>query len=221
MKKIYILKIDFSHNAYIKHLNGERIARIKATKSERLKNQICAAGLLLDYALRQHIPSIKLPVLPEVDEKGKPVLGGHEVHFNLSHSHDYVVCAISSANIGIDIEKIQGLNLSLSKRIFAEKELMKFEQLSEEKQLDYIYETWTKKESVLKLTGDGLKIDMRQLDFAKIGNKRYRLVNAGKNINVFLMKYEQYMLATASELEEDPSLHEVDIKRIAKLYSLE
>ena len=46
-------------------------------------------------------------VVIERDINGKPQLSNTKnLHFNISHSGDWVVCAISSSDVGIDVEEI-------------------------------------------------------------------------------------------------------------------
>ena len=45
--------------------------------------------------------------------KGKPLLEGADVSFNISHSGDYVVCAVADQQeIGVDIEKIEEVDVN-------------------------------------------------------------------------------------------------------------
>ena len=68
---------------------------------EQNRRQNLAAGLLLKYVLEQHeIDISNISYGPH----GKPELP--DFYFNLSHSHDYVVCAVSDKPVGCDIEKI-------------------------------------------------------------------------------------------------------------------
>ena len=40
-------------------------------------------------------------------EHGKPYLSDYsDVHFNISHSGEYVVCSVSDKPVGVDIQKI-------------------------------------------------------------------------------------------------------------------
>jgi len=55
---------------------------------------------------------------------GKPSIFGLEgIHFNISHSHDYVVCGISSLPIGIDVEAVREINTNIANRFFLSKKL--------------------------------------------------------------------------------------------------
>lgn len=87
------------------------------------------------------------------DEKGKPYAENLDVHFNISHSGEYVVCAVASSPIGIDIEKIRDINLKILERICSKRELLYF---SEEPKLNQFFEMWTAKEAQAKLLGDGI-----------------------------------------------------------------
>ena len=58
---------------------------------------------------------------------GKPYLSDVEnFYFNLSHSEDWVVCAMDSNHIGIDIEKEKSIDITLAKQFFTEKNVITF-----------------------------------------------------------------------------------------------
>ena len=79
-------------------------------------------------------------------KKGKPYLVNKAFYFNVSHSGEYVVCAVSDEEVGIDIE------YKNASRIFN----------------DSIDATkkWTMYESYIKLLGDNVKIhdDKEKID---------------------------------------------------------
>ena len=53
------------------------------------------------------------------NEHNKPALESQSnIHFNLSHSGDWVIAAFSSKPVGIDIEKIKPVNLQIAWRFF-------------------------------------------------------------------------------------------------------
>lgn len=55
----------------------------------------------------------------QTEGNGKPVVRHiPSFHFNLSHSGDWVVCAIDDAPVGIDIEEIKPIDLAIAKRFF-------------------------------------------------------------------------------------------------------
>jgi len=89
---------------------------------------------------------------------GKPYLAdGPE--FNLAHSGDWVVLAVSDVPVGIDIERIGNRNVKKLARSFPEAE---FGWLQEgENPSERFYTLWTMKESVMKATGRGLNLDPR------------------------------------------------------------
>lgn len=91
-------------------------------------------------------------------EHGKPYLSDYsDVHFNISHSEKYVVCAVSDKPVGADIQKIGEYNSDVVKRVCNEKELKLIED-----NLDKASEFtrfWTQKEAVLKIHGTGIASD--------------------------------------------------------------
>ncbi len=86
------------------------------------------------------------------DENGKPYFKNHpDFHFNISHSEDIIAVAISSAPVGVDIEKLREVNLKIAERRFTEKEKAFVKTNG-----DFFY-VWTRKEAFLKKTGQGLR----------------------------------------------------------------
>jgi 4'-phosphopantetheinyl transferase len=91
--------------------------------------------------------------------------------YNLSHSGEYVLCAISdtddhSLKIGCDVEIIKEAKLILAKRFFAKDEYEKLLTFSDDKELlnRRFYRFWVLKESLMKATGQGMKIPLDEVE---------------------------------------------------------
>lgn len=94
---------------------------------------------------------------------GKPYLKDHpDIHFNLSHCKEAVMCAVDDHPIGCDVESIQRkpdvllLKKTMSpgeqERVFA----------SEDPELEFM-KLWTAKEAVIKQTGEGLARELTDI----------------------------------------------------------
>lgn len=85
--------------------------------------------------------------------------------FNYSHSGTMVACGIAGENIGVDIQKrTEGSRVRGKVYSQAEYEEEKFSG----KPSRYFTEVWAKKESYLKLTGEGLRRNMTSLQLRKM-----------------------------------------------------
>ena len=123
------------------------------------KMQSLGVGLLLQMACRDagfdgadnHIA---------YGENGKPYLVDFpDVHFNLSHSGERVMCVISPFEVGCDVEMIKGDRGKLAERFFKPEEsawIKHFETL--DAQSEAFYRLWTLKECYMKVTGRGLSL---------------------------------------------------------------
>lgn len=94
---------------------------------------------------------------------GKPALSGNLApHFNTSHSGKYAVCALSEVSCGIDIQEKKELrNRRIFEKILSPKEQK--EVLLSTDQTAVFYKYWARKESFLKLTGQGITVDLREI----------------------------------------------------------
>jgi 4'-phosphopantetheinyl transferase len=88
----------------------------------------------------------------------KPHLLGEDICFNVSHSDKYAVIAISTGEVGVDIEHIQNVDdwVGISNRFFAESERKALAQVSADVRKAAFFQLWTHKEAYLKAIGVGL-----------------------------------------------------------------
>jgi 4'-phosphopantetheinyl transferase len=102
---------------------------------------------------------------------GKPQLAdiGSELKFNLSHSGNFALLAISSKrNVGIDIEAIRPHFAvhEIAKRYFSLAEVAKFRDLPPRQRSGAFFDCWTRKEAYVKARGQGLSIPLDSFDVA-------------------------------------------------------
>lgn len=116
-----------------------------------------AGEWLTRLALSEKLHLNMFEIMIDYGKNGKPYLNSHSgLHFNVSHSADWSVCAVSALPVGIDIEIVQPIDFSFAKDCFTENEFETMTGLADKtEQLDYFYTIWTIKESYLKAIGSG------------------------------------------------------------------
>lgn len=163
MVKVYIADATVlkDEQLYRKLYTGLSVSR--QTKADRFlfekdKRLSVAAGALLQYALQ--LENVREPSI-EIMPNGKPYLVGEEsLYFNLSHSEGMVMCAIAEKEVGCDVEKRTVLNRNLAEYVMTEYELDRIYGLvGEAEQQEMFFRFWTLKESYMKATGLGIKLE--------------------------------------------------------------
>ncbi|MGG4398229.1 4'-phosphopantetheinyl transferase superfamily protein [Paenibacillus thiaminolyticus] len=92
---------------------------------------------------------------------GKPELASElRLYFNITHSGEWIACAVHDAEVGIDVEQIKSIDLSVARRFFSAEEYEQLENEPPEGKLKLFYDLWTLKESYVKLRGQGLSIPL-------------------------------------------------------------
>lgn len=103
-------------------------------------------------------------------EKEKPSLAGsnlNAIKFNVSHSGGVSLLAFTRGReIGVDVEQIRrDFDLeAIARRFFSEHERRQMFALPTEERFEAFYRCWTRKESYIKATGDGLSLPLHQFD---------------------------------------------------------
>lgn len=116
--------------------------------------------------------------MPEilVTDRGKPYFAGSDLHFSISHTKNYVFCALSPAPIGIDAEEAdRSIDLRLAEKILSPSEKAQYDAAPDKRTALLTF--WVLKEAQAKATGDGLRGYPNHTDFRlddpriqKIGN---------------------------------------------------
>lgn len=98
----------------------------------------------------------------QLEQHGRPFMVDSYWDFNLSHSGEYVVCALlKHGRGGIDIERIKPIEIIDFKRNMSVEEwaIISTPDISYERFYDY----WTMKESVMKADGRGLYLPLQDI----------------------------------------------------------
>ncbi|MDO5837071.1 MAG: 4'-phosphopantetheinyl transferase superfamily protein, partial [Methanobacterium sp.] len=144
----------------------DRIKKTARYIHQKDKKLSIGAELLLKYSLNQI--DIFNPVISH-DSYGKPFLVNHpRVHFNLSHSEEYVACAVSDSPVGVDIERIHEIELDIARHYFFGSEYH-YIQNSANKERAF-FQFWVLKESYMKMTGLGFRLGLDEF-FIDIQNR--------------------------------------------------
>lgn len=153
-----------------------------------------------------------------INEYGKPFINNTtRVHFNVSHAGEWVLCVLSNGEIGIDIERIQPIDLDIAKYYFSEVEYMDLQKKDGVDKIYYFFDLWTLKESYIKARGMGLSIPLK--DFCiRVANDGITLSGKEINKNWFFKQYEfdqPYKVSVCSGINKFPThIEEVTLEEI-------
>ena len=118
------------------------------------------AWRLMEEALKRHGFSAENVA---IGVNGKPECEG--VYFNLSHSGDMVLCAVSDVPVGCDLEKVVDAPLEVADRYFSEEERQYIEEGQNFPDINRrFFRLWTMKESYLKMTGEGMNLSPERIE---------------------------------------------------------
>lgn len=91
----------------------------------------------------------------------------HNLQFNLSHSGDFALVAISMGDhVGVDVEKVDPrvLEERLERSVLSLNELKIFYEKPCQERIEAFFCAWTHKEALLKLSGTGLFKDIKEVE---------------------------------------------------------
>ena len=160
--KVYIASVaQLPYKKLYNAASPERKAKADTMLFAEDKHRCIAAEALLRHALKEQ-DICNFQVL--TDKNGKPYLQGLPVHFSLSHSGEFVLCAISEAAVGCDIQQIKSTDLRLARRYFTPEEIRLTESAPA-----LFYRLWVLKESFGKAQGSGLNERVLRREFDLTG----------------------------------------------------
>jgi len=142
-------------------LSDQRREQALKFKHELGRKTCAAAYLLLCEGLRREYGLTEKPVFG-YGAHGKPFLLEHpEIHFSLSHCREAVLCVVSDRPVGADIESVREYRESLVRYTMNDDEVADIVHSACPALIFTRY--WTMKEAVVKLSGEGLRSDMKNV----------------------------------------------------------
>ena len=188
--KLYLCKSeDFTDLYGIELLSPYRREQISRYKKIENKVRSLVGGLLLKYAFKDRANEIA------VGKNGKPYLDGE--HFNLSHTDGVVALAVANSSVGVDIEKVRSVNISVGDKMFSESENEFLATLSKDEKNIKFFDIWVGKESVVKTIGSGINSLMKTFSLLPLSDGYYQA--DGKLYYLRWLAFESYRLCIASE----------------------
>ena len=149
---------DSTNTVLRSRLSAARLAYLDRLHGSA-QQQSFTASLLLDEATARCYPSVPRPLGIAVHEGGKPYLtAAPHVHFSLSHSRAWVVCAVSDHPVGVDIQQCRSGRSGVAERFFYPDEVQYLSSLPPAERNDAFYTLWALKESYVKADGRGLRL---------------------------------------------------------------
>lgn len=158
--KIYLVKVDCQIDEklfqyLLKYVQPEKKERILKQRIKQNANNMIIGEILAKIIIKKTFGIDIAKQNFAYTGYGKPYLLNYpDVHFNISHSGEYVACAVSDTPVGVDIQKIGEYNLEVAKRVCNEKELEQIENSSDKE--SGFTKLWTQKEAALKMHGTGI-----------------------------------------------------------------
>ena len=150
-------------------LSEDERSRANNFKREHLKQRFVAARGNLREILAKYLACKPNEILFSYGDRGKPYVD--EVYFNLAHSQDLAIYAISGdREVGIDLEYID-LKCdvdAIAKNYFLPSEQKLIKGLSDRAKYLAFFRAWTLKEAYGKATGQGIANILDSLDVSAL-----------------------------------------------------
>ncbi len=201
---VYLYAIDIralpdpkENPAALHHISSSRRKKVMKYLQANDRKRCLGAGILLARIL---------PLYGDDPEKivcgpeGKPL--AENVHFNLSHSGNLVICAVGEKAVGCDIEKTEREIQGVAKRFFHRNEAEYLQKFQGQERDEMFFRLWTWKESYIKMTGEGLRLPLQDFEILPEGEK-IQVRRGDELLSCHIMEYniEEYKVSVCAEEE--------------------
>lgn len=182
--EIYAVKIsdinDERLNELCLFINTEKKSKIERFTIKKDKIRTLIGDLLIRSIIVEKLGIKNKKIIFNKNEYGKPYLKDYiNFNFNISHSGEFVVCAIDDKPIGIDIEQIKHMEYEdIAESFFSVSEFEYIAKADLRSRAKRFYEIWTLKESYIKCCGQGLSMPLKSFS---INISEYDNIRVGTN----------------------------------------
>lgn len=147
--------------AALADVSAQRREQAMKFRYDNGKRLSLAVYLLLKKGLQEEYGITENPVFGYSDEEKPFILDHPDIYFSFSHSGKIALCAISDQPVGADVEVPRRITPSLVRYTMNDSEQAQIH-ASPNPMTQFLY-FWTRKEALLKLTGEGIRNDMKMV----------------------------------------------------------
>lgn len=143
---------------------------------DKHKKRFALARIALRKIIAEYIKVPAQDIRFHYSTYGKPTLEKqHEIQFNLSHSQDLAILAITKTHaIGVDVEYFSSRPyLGIAKNLFSQAEINALRHLHPSFTPFAFFAIWAQKEAIMKAVGLGLSYPTKEITLATIPQKPY------------------------------------------------
>lgn len=134
---------------------------------EQSQQHSLAGDLLALMAYRAAYPADAFPPERAVTPEGKPYFPARPAfHYSISHSGEWVVCAVGAVPLGVDIQVERPVRPTVFRALSAA-EQAELDGLAERERLPAFFDVWCLKEAYTKAIGLGLQARFRDFSVSK------------------------------------------------------
>ncbi len=200
------------------YVSKEKRARIRRFYKEEDRIRGLMADVLIRTIIIRKLGLKNEKIEFHTNDYGKPFLKEREdFQFNLSHSGIWVVCAVDDRHIGIDVERIQPIDLDISKNYFSPDEHQDL--MSKANKFSYFFTLWSLKESYIKIKGKGLSMPLNSFSIKFFSLDEIRIKAKGRLLeDIFFVQYDihkDYKMAVCAHHRNFPG--DITIKSMRQL----
>lgn len=200
-------KIMFQ-KAYEK-ISNDRKEKVISYKQTDDKLRCVGAGLLIEYI--RELYNIKSNIV--MDKYGKIYFEDNTVNFNISHSGNFVVLAVSENPIGIDIQRIRADKHRVAEKNFLPAECDFINEGNNEAELmERFCQVWTVKEAYLKKIGIGLRKPLKSFEVDMSGDMPVVVDDIEGKVIQFKMDGLYIVSVSTSKKDDDIKISEYTFK---------
>jgi 4'-phosphopantetheinyl transferase len=147
------------------HVGWEKRQRILRFRKQMDAARVLFADLLVRYAASQKLGLDAGEISFMTNIYGKPEFRNPaDLHFNVSHSGRWIVCAFSPSAVGVDIEEVKEVDPDAFPLALCSTEKEALSRLPLRERRNRFYTLWTIKESYSKFTGQGIQVPFSELE---------------------------------------------------------
>jgi 4'-phosphopantetheinyl transferase len=163
--EVHVGRIHDLRPAHLAVLDGTEQARAERYRLAADRDRFRLGSVLLRMAAGRRLGAAPADVAVDRTcrrcgaQHGRPLLPGTGLHASVSHSGDVVAVALTSCGpVGVDVEAVRAIDFGA----IADSVCSPAERSEVRTEADF-FTVWTRKEAVLKATGDGLSRPMTDL----------------------------------------------------------